>query len=112
MRLDRLVADHVLGTGQRCFFVTDNGDVVGLITLYNIRAVPKERWGQLTASRIMTPVNVPFLAHSDEDVLTLLRRMEEANVHQVPVTDGGNLLGLFTRGNLLRYMRLRSELGA
>ena len=112
MRLDRLVADHVLGTGQRCFFVTDNGDVVGLITLYNIRAVPKERWGQLTASRIMTPVNVPFLAHSDEDVLTLLRRMEEANVHQVPVTDGGNLLGLFTRGNLLRYMQLRSELGA
>jgi len=111
MRLDRLVADYILNAGQRCFFVTEEGDVVGLVTLHNIRAVPRDRWSQMAIGQIMTPVETPFLAHSDEDVLTLLRRMDEADVNQVPVTEGGNLLGLFTRGNLLRYMQLRSELG-
>ncbi|UCC62616.1 MAG: site-2 protease family protein [Anaerolineae bacterium] len=111
LRLDRLVADHVLGTGQQCFFVIDNGEVKGLITLQNIRAVPRERGDQVTVSQIMTPVDASFQAGSDEEVLTLLQRMDEANVNQVPVTEGGSLLGLFTRGNLLQYMRLRSELG-
>jgi CBS domain-containing protein len=111
LRLDRLVADHVLGAEQRCFFVTDNRDVVGLITLHNIRAVPRDRWDQVTAGQAMTPVDAPFQVHSNEDVLTLLRRMDKADVNQVPVTDNGNLLGMFTRSNLLRYMRLRTELG-
>jgi predicted transcriptional regulator len=49
--------------------------------------------------------------HSDEDVLILLQRMDQADVNQVPVMDNGHLLGMVTRGNLLNYLRLRSELG-
>lgn len=109
--LDRLVAEHVLGAGQRYFFVTDNGEVRGVVTPQNIQAVPQGRWGQFTVNRIMTPAEALLQARSDEDVLTLLQRMDEANVNQVPIVDNGHLSGLFTRGNLLRYMQLRSELG-
>jgi Zn-dependent protease/predicted transcriptional regulator len=111
MQLDRLVANQVLGAGQRCFFVADGGKVEGLVTLQNIRTVPTGQRTQLTVSQVMTPVDALFLADSDEEVLNLLQKMDEADVSQVPVTDNGNLLGMFTRGNLLQYMRLRSELG-
>ena len=111
LRLDRLVEDHILGEGQRCFFVTDNGHLEGLITLHNITALPRDRREKLTTREVMTPVDALLRARSDEDVLTLLQRMDEANVNQVPVMEDGHLLGMITRANLLHYMRLRSELG-
>jgi len=111
LRLDHLVNDLVLGQGQRCFFVADNENLQGLITLHNIRAVPSEQRETLTASQIMTPTESLFRAHPDDDVLALLQRMDEANVNQVPVMDNSHLLGVITREHLLHYIRLRSELG-
>jgi Zn-dependent protease len=111
LSLDRMVTDHVLSAGQRCFFVTDNGHAVGLVTLHNIRAVPRDQRDQWTVRQVMTPMDAPFRVQSDEDVLTLLQKMDEADVDQVPVTDNDGLLGMFTRGNLQRYVQLRSELG-
>lgn len=111
LRLDRLVGDLVLGAGLRCFFVTDNGRVKGLITLDNIRAVSRDLHGELTASQVMTPVDALVQADSGEDVLTLLQRMNEANASQAPVIVNGHPLGLFSRESLLRHIRLRNELG-
>ena len=112
LRLDRLVRDLVLGAGLRCFFVTDSGQVKGVITLDNIRAAPRNLHGEMTAGQVMMPVSALLPADTDDDVLSLLRRMDEANVSQVPVMDDGHPLGLFTRESLLRHIRLRSELGA
>jgi len=109
--LDRLVEDHVLSAGRRCFFIADSGDLQGLITLHNIKAVPSDRRDGFTASQVMTPVDALFRARPDEDLLSLLQRMDEADVNQVPVMDNGHLLGVITREHLLRYMRLRSDLG-
>lgn len=109
-QVDSLVNDQVLGLGHRCFFVAENGDLEGLITLHNLKAVPPNRRGQMTARQVMTPVTAVFAAEPDEDVLTLLQRMDEANVNQVPVIDQGQLLGMVTRENMLHYIRLRSDL--
>jgi len=111
LRLDRLVNEHIMGTGQRCFFVAEDGGLQGLITLHNIKAVPRGRWTDVTTSQVMTPVESLEWAHPDEDVLTLLQRMDEADVHQMPVVDNGRLLGMVTREHLLHHIRLRSELG-
>ncbi len=111
LRLDRLLRDLVLDAGHRCFFVTDDGHVKGLITLDNIRAVPRDLHGELTASQVMAPVDALVQADSGEEVLTLLQRMNEANVSQVPVIVNGHPLGLFSRESLLRHIRLRNELG-
>jgi Zn-dependent protease len=111
LRLDRLVHDHVLGDGRRCLFVVGEGGLQGLVTLHNIKAVPRNRWGEATASQIMTPVDELLSAWPDEDVLTLLQRMDEADVNQVPVMDDGHMMGMITREHLLHYIRTLSELG-
>jgi Zn-dependent protease len=43
LSVDRLIEDHVLNGGQRCFFVADNGSMEGLITLHNLRSVPRQQ---------------------------------------------------------------------
>ncbi len=111
LRLDRLVHDHILGSGNRCLFVADEGALQGLVTLHNVKAVPRERWSEATASQIMTPVGELLSARPDEDVFTLLQRMDEADVNQAPVMGNGRMVGMITREHLLRYIRTLSELG-
>jgi Zn-dependent protease/CBS domain-containing protein len=111
LQVNRLVEDHVLGAGQRCFFVADRDDVRGLITLHNIRSVPREEREALTAVQVMTTVDSVYRASPDDDVWAVLQKMDEHDLNQVPVMDNGTLLGLITRQNLLHSIRLRAELG-
>lgn len=111
LSLDQLVHEQLLRTGQRCFFVTADGGLQGLLTLHNVAAVPRDRWPVVTAGEAMTPLDRLLVARPDEDVLALLQRMDDADVHQAPVLEDGRLVGMVTREHLLRYIRTRSELG-
>lgn len=109
--VDQLVNQQVLSQARRCFIVGDSQNVRGLITLHNIRTVPREQWDDTTAGQIMTPVDKLLSAKPDDDVLSVLMKMEEADVNQVPVVDEHGLQGMVTRESLLRFIRTRSEIG-
>ena len=57
MALAELVREHILRTGQRCFIVVDGSRLEGLVTLHQIKAVPQERWAQVSVGEAMTPVS-------------------------------------------------------
>jgi Zn-dependent protease/predicted transcriptional regulator len=110
LMLDSLVNDYILNGGQRCFFVTEQGQVEGLITLQNVRGIPQSHRYQSTAHQVMTPINAGPWVAADEDAYNVLRKMDEANLDQIPVIEDRRVLGLITRDVLLRYLRLRQEL--
>jgi Zn-dependent protease len=112
LKLDQLIEDHVLKGGQQCFFVADGESTQGLITLDTIRRVSNEQRGMLTAGQVMTEVASAFKASPDDDLWTLLQKMSEDELSEVPVVDNGSLKGLITREGLLRQLRLRTELAA
>jgi len=112
LRLDRLVEEHVLLGGERCFFVTESDDTQGVITLDDVKAVTRARREGLTVGEIMKPVNSIVPADADDDVWSLVQRMGEEGVSEVPVVDNGRFLGLITLESLLNHFRLRSELAA
>jgi CBS domain-containing protein len=47
----------------------------------------------------------------DEPVLSVLERMRSANVDQLAVITGDNVVGLVTRDSISRVLQARSELG-
>jgi Zn-dependent protease len=109
--LERLVQDEVLGAGRRCFFVTDDGRLRGLLTLGDIKGVPRERWGHTPVEDVMTPVEKLRVIRPEEDLLVALRSMDETSVAQLPVISGGELVGAVGREQILRYLSARAELG-
>jgi CBS domain-containing protein len=109
--VDRLIEDHVLGGGQRCFFVADDAGMEGMITLHNLRGVPREQRTGLTSGQVMTRIDGLVRVHPEDDVWNVLQQMDENDVNQVPVMDNGSFLGMITRERLLHDIRLRAELG-
>jgi Zn-dependent protease len=109
--IDRLIEDHVLAGGQRCFFVADSGGMEGLITLQNVREVPREQRQGLTTDQVMTRIEGLVRVQPDDDLWSVLQKMDENDVNQVPVMDNGSFLGMITRDRLLHDIRLRAELG-
>jgi Zn-dependent protease len=109
--LDRLVQEEVLGAGRRCFFVTDDGRLRGLVTLHHVKSVPRERWSAVRAEDVMTGFDQLAMVGPEESMLAALQKMDDANVAQVPVVHGGELLGMIGREHVLRYLRARAELG-
>ena len=50
-------------------------------------------------------------AAPEEPALELLERMRNANVEEMAVVTGGNLVGLVTRDSILRVVQARMDLG-
>lgn len=112
LRVDRLVADHILGAGQRCFVISDNNGPEGLVTVEDVRALRQDSRNELTAGQIMTPVGALSPADADDDLWKLLQRMSAEEADQVLVAESGHLLGLLTRENLRKHIDLSRKLAA
>lgn len=110
MALAELVREHILKTGQRCFIVVEGSRLEGLVTLHQIKAVPQERWGQVSVGEAMTPVSQLRIVAPDQPLLDVLQLLEGRDINQVPVAAGGQLVGMITRDHLLRVLALKMEL--
>lgn len=110
LTLDRLVQDHILTSGRRCFFVSSGSGLLGMITLHQVKEVPRDRWPQVTVGMAMTPAAQLLSTPPDQNLWAVLQKIDESDVNQVPVIEAGNLLGVISRDHLLRYIRLRNEL--
>lgn len=109
--LTRLVYDYILKMGRRCFFVSDEGRLRGLLTVHNVRGVPQSRWDEVTVAQAMTSYDALKKVGPKDEALDVLERMDEEDVNQMPVVDDGQLVGLVARDRLLHFVRTRLELG-
>jgi len=111
LTLERLVREEVLGAGRRCFVVAEDGKLRGLLTLHEVKGVPRDRWDRVTVDEVMQPAQALATVGPEENLLKALEQMDDANVAQLPVVDDGQWLGMLDRERILHYMRVRAELG-
>jgi len=109
--LGQLVRDHILPSGRRCFLVIEDSGLKGIVTLRDIKLIPQEKWDSTTLNEIMTPADKLKTAQPNQPAVSLLEEMDEWNINQMPVLEGGKVIGMVARDNLLRFLRTRAELG-
>jgi Zn-dependent protease len=111
LSLAELVEDHILKTGQRCFVIADQGRLDGLITLHQIKTIPRDRWQSTALSSVMTPLARLHVVAPDTPILKVLEVMEAGDVNQVPVVSDHRLVGMISRDHVLGVLLARMELG-
>lgn len=109
--LQDFVDTYLLRTGRRCFFVVDDGTVAGLITPHEVKEVRRAAWAETTVDQAMRPLAQLRTLAPDAAVSDALEAMAEKDVHQLPVLDRDRLLGVVSRGDILRLLQARAELG-
>jgi len=109
--LEELVHEYVLKHNARSFAVMAAGDFAGLITLTDIRKVPRDQWATTSVYRAMTPATQLHTVAPNESLTRVLQMMAMHDVNQLPVVWGRELLGMLNRGDVLRFIQVRQEVG-
>lgn len=109
LTVDELV-DALLTHNVRSFPVVENGQLVGIVTLTDVRHTPRQEWSLRHVRDLMTPRERLILAAPEDDLERILRLMATHEIHQIPVVRDSQLLGLLTRNALVRFLQLRQEL--
>ncbi len=108
--VERLVNENVLTSGRRCFPVVSDGRAEGLITLHNIRAVPRVLRSTKLVREAMTPLNSLKSVGPNEDLNTVLQIMAQDDINQVPVLHEGKIVGMVGRDNIINFVNTSAEL--
>lgn len=108
--LQKLVDAHILGAGKRSFIIKTGDRVQGLLTLHQIKKVPRENWEQTTVAEAMIPISQVKATMQDTALTQALAEMDRDGVNQLPVLDNNQIVGMLTREDLITYIRTLQEL--
>ena len=109
--LQKLVDEYFLPYGLRTAFVTQGDQLAGLITLSDIRHVPREQWGQTPVGYVMIPLERLHAVSPQQNLNDVLPLMANRDVNQLPVVQDGRLVGVLTRDAIIRTLEVRRNLG-
>ena len=107
--LSNFLDDYLMRSGRRCFIVTGEGRLLGLMTTHELKAVPREQWADVTVAQAMRPFETMRWVEPNADLRQVLEVMENEDLNQVPVVSEGRLEGLIRRENILRFIKTRAE---
>ena len=92
--------------------LVNRGDhTVGLITLHQIKEVPREKWPTTHAAEVMLPLDQMKWIGPDKELWTALEQMDRDGVNQLPVIAGGRIAGMLSREDVITFLRTLQELG-
>jgi Zn-dependent protease/CBS domain-containing protein len=108
--IEHLVNEHILSSGRRCFPVVSGGRTEGLVTLSNIKSVPRDARKTTLVRDTMTPLSQVKSVSPNEDLSNILQILSENDINQVPVVWENEVVGIVGRDNLINFINTRNEL--
>jgi Zn-dependent protease/CBS domain-containing protein len=111
LNLMELVQQHILPTGRSCFLISWGAELEGMVTLQQIKKVPRSRWSTTTVQDIMTPASKLKTAYADQDILSVLQEMNGESTNHIPVIEAGKVTGIINREDIARFIRTRADFG-
>ncbi|MEM3708653.1 MAG: site-2 protease family protein [Nitrososphaerales archaeon] len=92
------------------FPVAEDGNLLGMITIQDIRKVNKERWKELQVKDVMTSSEKLIKSQPEEPVASAFIKLSNHNIGRLPVVKDGKLVGIITRSDIIRAVRVKTEL--
>lgn len=103
------VDEYLLPSTSRCYLVTTDSVITGLATADDVRRIPREDWVQTSVQSIMKPLNELLSVPPEMPATKAIEMMDRDNLGELPVISNGTLVGVFSRGQLLRFVQIVSD---
>lgn len=111
LNLMELVQQYILPTGRGCFLISLGAELGGMVTMQQIKKVPRGRWATTSVQDIMTPASKLKVAYAGQDILSVLQEMNGENASHIPVMEAGKVIGIINREDIARFLRTRAQFG-
>ena len=108
--VETVAHDVMLGQGERAVFVALDGSALGLITVSDVRHVHAAERATTPVKAAMTPRERLVVVNADAGAMETLALLREHNVHQLPVIDGGRMVGVISRAEVIERMQVAQRL--
>jgi Zn-dependent protease len=105
-----LIEQYLLPTNRRALAVTDNGRLVGIVTLGDVLKVPAPERPKVAVAEVMGGREGMFTVTADARVQDAVELLAEHDLEQLPVMDGQRYVGMLTRADVMRQLQLREAL--
>ena len=107
-----LVEQYMLGQGVRAVIVGEDGRIVGLVSLTDVKRVPTAEWATTPLRAVMTPAANLVVVTPESSLQEALVRLAERDVNQLPVVRDGVLVGMLSRADLIQFLHRHHTPGA
>lgn len=109
--LREFVDEHVLRHGFRGFPVREGDEVLGVISLDQVKGTPREELDGSAVRERMVRLSPRITTSPAAPLVEALRRMQASGVGRLLVLEDGELVGMITKEGLLRFIEARRVLG-
>jgi CBS domain-containing protein len=105
-----LVNHFVYRYRHKLFPVTENGHLLGCVSTAQIKNLPENEWQQHTVGEIAGRCTAENTVSPETDAIEALAKMNRTGGSRLMVVDRGNLVGILTLKDLMKFMSLKVEL--
>jgi CBS domain-containing protein len=103
--LDDLVESFVQLQRYPALAVERNGEIVGLVSLNQVRDVPRDRWADTTVAEVMVPADSALVVTPDEALSSVVDKLRGSPLRRVLVMDGARLAGVIAAADVATWFR-------
>jgi Zn-dependent protease len=108
--VEALVNEIYIQKGIRVAPVVDDGRLLGIVSLADVKRLAPGEWRNTPVAKVMTPLPLQTVGPGD-DIKTAVQLMGEHGLNQLPVVVEDRLVGLLNRADIIRYVQVHHELG-
>lgn len=104
LSLEELVHGYFLERPYGSFPVTDDGVPIGLVTLAQVKAVPRADWKGTIVADIMSPLVETFTVSPETPMMDVLQGMQKHETSRVLVVRDWELVGIISGSDLASWL--------
>jgi Zn-dependent protease/predicted transcriptional regulator len=107
--IDELVQGVFSRRYNRAVPVCDGNRLVGIVTISDIKGLPRDKWATTHVQDKMTKEPL-YTVGPEDDLNQALKLLGQHDLNQVLVVSNGQCAGLLSRAEIIRYLQLTQEL--
>jgi Zn-dependent protease/predicted transcriptional regulator len=90
------------------FPVCSDGQVIGVLMVQDVQALPTGLWQWRCVREIMRPVSATFFIHPDWSIMQAMESMAQGGWDRLVVLEKEEIVGLITRSAIARFLQLHN----
>jgi signal-transduction protein with cAMP-binding, CBS, and nucleotidyltransferase domain len=91
----------------------DQGDhVAGLLTLHDVKEIPRPSWTTTAAAQAMVPIDKSHKIDSTAELWSAMEKMSRDSINELPVMQGNTVVGLLSMADIVKYLQTMQQLSS